>query len=123
MTGTIPRDYGALSAVEVLNLRDNPGIIGRIPSELGALTALERLLLQGTSLTGSVPQELCDLQATIGTIIVVSRTDVTCDCCTSEPDAGAGNDDNGNGNGNPGANNDPKRREPALEVPNDRSLA
>jgi hypothetical protein len=60
------------------------------------------LFLQGTSLTGSVPMELCDLRAVTGVVIVVSRTDLSCGCCTSESDANAPN----NGNGNPGGNND-----------------
>ena len=87
MTGTIPTEYGALLDARVLDLRDNLGITGTIPSELGKLDSLENLFLQGTSLTGSVPMELCDLQAATGTVINVSSTDVSLDCRTSESDA------------------------------------
>jgi hypothetical protein len=101
LTGTIPIEYGVISGMTTLDLRDNPGITGTIPSELRELRSLQFLFLPGTSLTGSVPMELCDLRAATGTVIVVSRTDVLCSCCTSESDAEAVN----NGDGNPGENN------------------
>ena len=97
LTGTIPTEYGALQAVKTLNLGDNLGIIGTIPSELAELRTLERLFLQGTSLTGSVPKELCDLKAVTGIVIDVNGSGVRCDCCMPASDAGAAN----NGDGNP----------------------
>ena len=49
-----------LSALQILNLRDNR-LIGAIPAELGQLRALVELSLYGNRLSGSIPPELGQL--------------------------------------------------------------
>ena len=61
LTGSIPSEIGALSALTHLYLGDNE-LSGSIPPELGALAALEELYLHGSSLSGVVPSTLANLQ-------------------------------------------------------------
>ncbi len=57
VNGTIPPELGELTALTVLDLRNNH-LSGRIPPELGALTALTVLDLRNNYLTGPIPPEL-----------------------------------------------------------------
>lgn len=56
-------------------------VIGPISSYLGNITTLEKLDLEFNNITGSVPEELCDLSDNYGTIITVDES-VHCDCCS-----------------------------------------
>ena len=56
LSGTIPRELGNLTALQVLDLDSNPSLSGTIPRELGNLTALQKLVLDSNpSLSGTVP--------------------------------------------------------------------
>lgn len=57
MTGEIPRELGALSNLESLDLSGND-LTGGIPPELGALSSLESLDLSSNDLSGAIPPEL-----------------------------------------------------------------
>ena len=61
LTGEIPAEFGALSALVYLSLTKNK-LKGPIPASLGALKSLSVLSLASTSLTGAVPCALSDLE-------------------------------------------------------------
>ena len=56
--GAIPAEIGALSALNILDFRDNKGLSGELPPELSNLTSLTALYLNGCSFTGAVPSSL-----------------------------------------------------------------
>ncbi len=60
LTGTIPPEFGNLSALRVLWLFTNQ-LTGEIPPELGNLTSLVQLSLFRNQLTGEIPPELGNL--------------------------------------------------------------
>jgi hypothetical protein len=68
LVGPIPSDIQQLSALEVLNLGNDPDdelrkneLTGPIPAELGQLRALAFLYLDGNRLSGAIPAELGQL--------------------------------------------------------------
>jgi Leucine-rich repeat (LRR) protein len=69
LVGCIPSDIQQLSALEVLNLSNDPGerhkneLVGPIPAALGRLRALTHLFLDGNRLSGAIPAELGQLAA------------------------------------------------------------
>lgn len=62
--GSLPTELGLLSNLRTLDLSNNPDLTGMVPSELGRLDNLFTLSLHGTTLTGSVPDEICALKET-----------------------------------------------------------
>ena len=60
--GTIPREFTALTALEVLRLNDNE-FHGRIPGRVGRLKTLRELSLERNNLTGSVPLSIENLKS------------------------------------------------------------
>ena len=60
LTGTIPAEIGALSALTVLNLSDNK-LNGAIPPTIGALSSLTYLFLNNNSLSGVLPYSFSNL--------------------------------------------------------------
>jgi len=67
----------------VLNLDSNQ-LTGTIPAELGALSSLETLWLEFNNLSGSMPQDVCNLRTTNGGLFssLVVDCKVECSCCT-----------------------------------------
>ena len=61
LIGKIPPELGLLTALEKLNIQNNPQLTGELPPELGNLTSLEKLNLSGNQLTGELPPELGNL--------------------------------------------------------------
>jgi hypothetical protein len=61
LEGTIPTAFGQLSALVTLDLSGNADLTGYIPSEFERLVNLVSLKLGGTSLTGEVPEDVCEL--------------------------------------------------------------
>ena len=62
LSGSIPRELGRLTLLELLDLSGN-ALSGRIPGELGQLTALETLnLANNEQLSGALPTTLTALQ-------------------------------------------------------------
>ncbi|CAM9264786.1 unnamed protein product, partial [Ectocarpus fasciculatus] len=57
LQGSIPKELGALTKLETLNLGGNNST-GSIPKELGDLTNLEAIHLGDNQLTGTIPKEL-----------------------------------------------------------------
>ena len=63
ITGTLPRELGALTVLEYLNVSWNC-VTGQIlPSEIGLLTQLTRLELDYNQLTGAIPSKIGQLTA------------------------------------------------------------
>ena len=60
LTGVVSPEFGGLSSLRELNLRDN-WLGGSIPAELGNLTSLLELYLDNNELEGEVPAELGNL--------------------------------------------------------------
>jgi len=48
-----------------LNVAGNEFLIGTIPTELGALPALTYINVMGTSLAGTIPDSICQLNSSI----------------------------------------------------------
>ena len=94
LSGPIPTELGAMSALEELWISNNNKITGTIPIELGELTNLNILYMQDTSLEGTMPTEICLLRDTT-TIqsssgfetqlqnLGVDCQEVECCCCTT----------------------------------------
>ncbi|CAB9529592.1 leucine Rich Repeat [Seminavis robusta] len=62
LSGSVPSELGLLTGLRELRLSNNPMINGSIPLELEQLNeSMHTLLLEGTSLTGTIPQGLCGL--------------------------------------------------------------
>mgnify|MGYP003865239053 CR=1 FL=1 len=60
LSGTIPSELGQLKQLEGLFLHYNAELTGTIPSELAALQNFSTFSLSNTSITGSIPEALCD---------------------------------------------------------------
>ena len=59
LSGTIPSQLGALTALAQSLFLGQTSLSGTIPSQLGALTALAQYLVLGsTSLSGTIPSQL-----------------------------------------------------------------
>ncbi|CAB9497088.1 Leucine Rich Repeat [Seminavis robusta] len=64
LTGSLPSEYGLFHSLESLDLRGNMGMVGPFSPELANLNdTLEVLDLQDTSITGTIPEELCGLES------------------------------------------------------------
>jgi Leucine-rich repeat (LRR) protein len=63
ISGTIPTEYGLLSGLVHLDLRDNVYLTGLLPTELGTLSNLEYFNIGGSSISGTVPSEYGQLQS------------------------------------------------------------
>ena len=79
--GTVPPEYGWLTAAKELNLSGNELITGTSPSELGMLTNLEYLGLDGTGLVGQIPPALC--QRVDSQLLEIHANCSAIDCCRS----------------------------------------
>ncbi|CAB9526169.1 leucine Rich Repeat [Seminavis robusta] len=82
LSGQVSPSLGSLEQLVVLDLRYNEGLVGTIPEELGLLSDAESIRLSGTSLSGPMPESICDLllpdlEADCGG----SNPMVSCDCC------------------------------------------
>jgi len=64
LVGTIPPEIGDLTPLKVLLFYSNPDLVGTIPTQIGALEDLQWLDIEGTSITGDIPDGLCDLFST-----------------------------------------------------------
>lgn len=59
-TGTLPSELAKLTKLIKLNLQGNLNMTGPFPQELGLLNeSLTTLQIQGTSISGTIPEELC----------------------------------------------------------------
>jgi len=84
LRGTIPTELGQLSDLESLFL-DHNDLTGTIPTELGQLSMhLGQLELHGNSLSGDVPEEICDLFSAgqLKKLTSDCISNVVCTCCT-----------------------------------------
>jgi Leucine-rich repeat (LRR) protein len=62
LKGTIPSEIQYLSTLRILDLSDNPDLVGTIPRKIGALTNLNEIRLSQTSLSGSIPSSLAQFE-------------------------------------------------------------
>ncbi|CAB9520549.1 Leucine Rich Repeat [Seminavis robusta] len=80
MKGTIPSEIGLLAEkLQHFDVSKNVEIHGTLPVELGALTALTRLDIAGTSITGAIPEALCN-QAMLGILHIAANCSLV-ECC------------------------------------------
>ena len=56
LAGMLPREIGYLTELRTLDLSINYALVGDLPRALGNLTKLKSLVLQGTSVSGEIPQ-------------------------------------------------------------------
>ena len=68
LTGTIPTEFGLLTALEDIGLGDNK-ITGRIPTELGSISGLNQITLYNNELTGPIPTEFGLLTSLEGIVL------------------------------------------------------
>ncbi|CAB9498162.1 leucine Rich Repeat [Seminavis robusta] len=62
LSGTVPSELGLAPLIN-LNLEGNEALTGDFPPELSQLNqTVAHLLLKGTSITGTIPEQLCDIQ-------------------------------------------------------------
>lgn len=73
LAGTLPKQLGELTALELLAIHDAESLGGTIPAELGKLKKLQLLSLERTGLSGSVPSALGGLSALRGLRIASSE--------------------------------------------------
>mmetsp|Transcript_19266 Transcript_19266/g.28518 ORF Transcript_19266/g.28518 Transcript_19266/m.28518 type:complete len:588 (-) Transcript_19266:176-1939(-) len=89
LRGTLPSEIGLQTMLEQLFLVDNPLLAGPVPSELGNLVNLEILHIYNTSLTGSIPSDLCD---DVGSKqqwwTAINCYEIECNCCHAADDVG-----------------------------------
>ncbi|CAB9520550.1 Leucine Rich Repeat [Seminavis robusta] len=80
LKGTIPSEIGLMAEkLQHFDVSKNVDIHGTLPVELGALTALTRLDIAGTTITGPIPEALCD-QARLGILDIAANCSLV-DCC------------------------------------------
>jgi hypothetical protein len=93
LLGGIPTEIGLLTNLELLDLDRNPFMTGTIPTEVGSLSNLQSANFGFTSLSGSMPAEVCAIASNpalfLDTLIVDCQAvppKVQCDvptCCSA----------------------------------------
>ena len=83
--GAMPSEVGTMQQLKSLHLNDNPFLFGPIPErELASMTDLQELTLNGTGLTGTLPDEACFLavlEVDCATTVANTKSGVCgCDC-------------------------------------------
>lgn len=83
LQGNLPRQLSNLIRLRYLALQHNQEIRGTIPPQFGQMRRLDTLLLNGTSLSGRVPQPVCNLQIESNrgdklSVLEVDCTQLTC---------------------------------------------
>jgi len=66
LAGVLPTAIDTLSAITSLTsltISNSPGIKGSIPTQIGLISSLSKLIVQGTSVSGSIPRSLSRLYA------------------------------------------------------------
>ena len=63
--GSLPLEWSRLTGLERINLMQNDKLSGTIPLAYSKLTRLQYLDIRGTSLTGAVPDEVCNLESEV----------------------------------------------------------
>jgi hypothetical protein len=77
LTGTLPATIGLWTDLREFKVTLNDKLTGRIPVSIANWTLLESIVIFNATLTGSIPDSLCDTltEASIG-------CNVNCSCCT-----------------------------------------
>jgi hypothetical protein len=87
LDSTLPLEYANLSSLEKMDFLVNYGLTGTIPTEFAKLVNLSYLDVAATSLSGSVPTEICALRLEWMTADcpgkITKPNDIVCECCTS----------------------------------------
>jgi hypothetical protein len=78
ITGTLPTTIGLWTELREFKVTLNNGLTGRIPVSIANWTLLESIVIWNTTLTGTIPDSLCD------TAIEASKgCNVNCSCCAN----------------------------------------
>jgi len=81
LEGPLPSELGLLTKLQTLNVKDNERLSGTVPQELSRIM-VDHVYLQGTSLTGTIPELWCNNSTTLKWDC--SHLLCGCDCpCTS----------------------------------------
>lgn len=76
ITGSLPSELGLLEHLESIHLKDNLGLTGSLPDEWRQLNkTLQSLDIQGTSMAGTIPEELCGIKS-----LVFDCSAILCGC-------------------------------------------
>ena len=80
-TDALPSELGFLTKLQGIDVSNNPAMTGTIPHELGDLPLLNHIDVTKTSITGTVPEEMCGrVQDPIVLMTVAADCDVL-ECC------------------------------------------
>lgn len=91
LVGSIPSSFRTSQSLKAFHINDSPSVSGAIPSAgTGGLQSLEELLVQGTGVTGAMPDTICALRRSHRLDVLEAdcegeTADVQCefpDCCT-----------------------------------------
>lgn len=78
LTGKLPKNLEHLVELEILDVSGNRRVTGTIPNELSACQDLVVLDIEGTSITGSIPAGLCQLEASEQLHVIADCAELTC---------------------------------------------
>jgi hypothetical protein len=81
ITGTIPSTIGDMSALRIWYIERNPQLSGTVPSSVEQLSNLEEFILYYTSITGVIPQGICDLPDLVELRLDCMKTTFDGDSC------------------------------------------
>jgi hypothetical protein len=81
--GTLPETLATLgTTLQFLRLQNN-AFSGTVPTTYGLLINLSAMNLQGNSLVGSIPAEVCALRTTTLQELTADCNEISCSCCTA----------------------------------------
>ena len=75
MIGTLPNSIGNFTAIESINVGYNLGLFGTIPASIGSLRTLTELYMKGCDFSGTIPNELTNLEQI--TLLDISQNSLT----------------------------------------------
>jgi hypothetical protein len=82
ITGTLPIELSNLQNLVHLDVARNVKLKGTVPQEYTKLESLKKFEIFGTSITGTIPSEMCNKSGDKGQLPIFA--DIQCSCCTAK---------------------------------------